>query len=41
MIRAAKEISRVSTSTLAADANASTIGKREYVANAGASSVMV
>ena len=36
-----KEMSRVSTLTLAAAENAFTIGKNEYVAKAGASSVFV
>ncbi len=40
-IRPASEISRVSTSTPAAPAKASTIGSSEWVARAGASSVFV
>ena len=40
-MRAAREMSRVSTSTPAVDANASTMGLNEYVASMGASSVSV
>ena len=41
MIRPASEMSRVSTSTPAAAANASMTGRNEYVARSGASSVRV
>ena len=41
MMRPASEMSRVSTSTPAVRANASTIGLSEYVASSGASSVRV
>ncbi len=41
MIRAATEMSRVSTSTPAVLAKAATIGRNEYVASMGASSVWV
>jgi hypothetical protein len=41
MMRPASEMSRVSTSTPAVEAKASTIGKNEYVASIGASSVWV
>ena len=40
-IRAASEMSRVSTSTPAASVNASITGRKEWVASAGASSVYV
>jgi hypothetical protein len=40
-MRPASEMSRVSTLTPAARVNASTIGSNEYVARAGASSVLV
>jgi hypothetical protein len=40
-MRPASEMSRVSISTPAAEAKASTIGSSEYVARAGASSVWV
>ena len=41
MIRPAREMSRVSTSTPALAAYASMIGRNEYVASSGASSVCV
>ena len=41
MIRPASEMSRVSTSTPALAAYASMIGRKEYVASSGASSVWV
>ncbi len=41
MIRPAREMSRVSTSTPALAAYAATIGRKENVASAGASSVRV
>ncbi len=40
-MRPASEMSRVSTSTPAVEANASMIGRNEYVASRGASSVRV
>jgi hypothetical protein len=40
-IRPPREMSRVSTSTPAEDANACTTGRNEYVASIGASSVSV
>ena len=41
MIRPASEMSRVSTATPACAAYASMIGRKEYVASSGASSVSV
>ena len=41
MIRPASEMSRVSTATPALAAYAATIGRKEYVASSGASSVWV
>lgn len=41
MIRPASEMSRLSTATPAVEAYASTTGRNEYVARAGASSVCV
>ena len=40
-MRAATEMSRVSAATPAVEANARTIGRKEYVASRGASSVSV